>query len=46
MAQGNLSFSSLVSQLSGAGYEIIGAEIEKASLESVFLQLTGKKLRD
>ncbi len=46
MGQGNWSFSSLVSQLSGAGYEIIGAEIEKASLESVFLQLTGKKLRD
>ncbi len=46
MQQGNWSFSSLVSQLSEAGYEIVGAEIEKPSLEAVFLQLTGKKLRD
>lgn len=46
LKKGDWSFSSLVSQLSEAGYEIIGAEIEKPSLESVFLQLTGKKLRD
>ncbi len=46
LQKGDWSFSSLVSRLSEAGYEIIGAEIEKPSLESVFLQLTGKKLRD
>ncbi len=46
LQQGSWSFSSLVSQLSESGYEIIGAEIEKPSLEAVFLQLTGKKLRD
>ncbi len=46
LKKGDWSFSSLVSQLSEAGYEIIGAEIEKPSLEAVFLQLTGKKLRD
>ena len=46
MQQGDWSFSSLVTRLSEAGYEIIGAEIEKPSLEAVFLQLTGKKLRD
>ena len=44
--QDDWTFSSLVSHFSEAGYEIIGAEIEKPSLESVFLQLTGKKLRD
>lgn len=46
MNQGEWTFSSLVTELSRTGYEIIGAEIEKPSLESVFLQLTGKKLRD
>ena len=46
LQQGDWSFSSLVSHFSEKGYEIIGAEIEKPSLESVFLQLTGKKLRD
>ena len=46
MQQGDWSFSSLVTRLSEAGYEIVGAEIEKPSLEAVFLQLTGKKLRD
>lgn len=46
LRQGDWSFSSLVSHFSEKGYEIIGAEIEKPSLESVFLQLTGKKLRD
>ncbi|MBE6927017.1 MAG: ABC transporter ATP-binding protein [Ruminococcaceae bacterium] len=46
LKQGDWSFSSLVTELSAAGHEIIGAEIEKASLESVFLKLTGKKLRD
>jgi ABC-2 type transport system ATP-binding protein len=46
LGKGEWTFSSLVTELSQAGFEIIGAEIEKPSLESVFLQLTGKKLRD
>ena len=46
LEKGDWSFSSLVTELSNAGQEVIGAEIEKPSLESVFLQLTGKKLRD
>ncbi len=46
LGNGEWTFSSLVTELSQAGFEIIGAEIEKPSLESVFLQLTGKKLRD
>ncbi len=46
LRNGEWTFSSLVTELSQAGQEIIGAEIEKPSLESVFLQLTGKKLRD
>ncbi len=46
LKQGGWSFSSLVTELSQASYEIVGAEINKPSLELVFLQLTGKKLRD
>ncbi len=46
LQQGRWTFSALVTELSQAGFEIVGAEIEKPSLESVFLQLTGKKLRD
>jgi len=46
MEQDDVYFSKLISNLVSANAQILSLDFEKINLETVFLRLTGKKLRD
>jgi hypothetical protein len=46
LAREDYGLSALINQLSRAGVEVADLSIQKPTLESVFLKLTGRELRD
>lgn len=46
LVQSDYGLASLVSQLAEAGIELVDISIQKPTLENVFLNLTGRELRD
>jgi len=46
LSQGGMNIAALLQKFSKAGIEVTDISMQKPSLESVFLKLTGRELRD